>query len=100
MKQEEFIFSVGFTGDVAIVDKEMMRKYGKCSTEELLKEGLYRAAFCSALAASEKGNPAEMQTVLSAVEADCRLKVQSAGQLMRLFGVFSVPDSSVKVKYL
>lgn len=97
MNREDFVFLVGFKRDVAIVSKAMVKKYGKFSTNQLLQEGLYRSAFCSALFG---GVEAEMQAVVDRVNEDCGLTIKSSQQLMRLYGVFSVPPSGIKIKLL
>lgn len=49
MKREDFVFTIGFHGNAAVVDAKAKRKYGKLGTMELAERGLYRSAFASAL---------------------------------------------------
>ena len=105
MTRQEFTFTIGFQGDAAIVDRRAMREYGRLSTMELADKGLYRAAFCSALFSgneqemgdfvrhfTEKTSTAGLESGLSASDVD-----RAAGQLKRLFGVYTVPDEVKRV---
>lgn len=97
MKREDFIFSIGYTGETAIVDKGARAKYGSNSTEQLLDEGLYRAAFCSALFGGEEN---EMEGVRERVNRDCGTSIETITQLKRLYGVFAVPSNVTRIKAL
>lgn len=97
LKREDFVFSIGYAGDTAIVDKGARAKYGSFSTEQLLQAGLYRSAFCSALYSE---STEEQQLVLDKVNSDCGTSLTDIGQLKRLYGVFSVPQEVGKVKVL
>lgn len=85
MRREEFVFTIGYQGDAAIVDRAAMKKYAKLGTMELLELGLYRAAFCSALYMADD---AEMKAFLQAFEARTGIQSDSADTLKRLFGVY------------
>ena len=96
LSREDFIFTIGYDGPAAVVDKQAKRKYGKLSTRELAEKGLFRAAYSSAVYSADK---AELQLV---AEAYNRLVDSSSGSLKpgtseadvsaldRLFGVFPV----------
>ncbi len=47
--REEFVFTIGYDGNTAMVDSKAKARYGKLSTMELAQKGLFRAAFASAL---------------------------------------------------
>ena len=47
--REEFVFTIGYDGPIAVVDKHAKNKYGKLSTRELAEKGLFRAAYSSAV---------------------------------------------------
>ncbi len=85
MRREEFVFTIGYQGDAAIVDRTAMKKYAKLGTMELLELGLYRAAFCSALYAA---NDHEMSEFLRAFHEKTGIKSDTADDLKRLFGVY------------
>ena len=64
MKREDFVFSVGYDGDTAIVDSKAKKRYGKLTTQQLAAEGLYKAAFRSAL---YSGNEEEIRIIIDEV---------------------------------
>jgi len=99
MTRNEFVFAIGFQGDTAIVDKRAMRQYGRLTTMELAEKGLHKAAFCSALYASDQ---AEMEEILRYFRdrtdvAGSDRTIESADELKRLFGVYTVPDEIKRV---
>ena len=49
LSREDFVFTIGYDGPAAVVDKQAKRKYGKLSTRELVDKGLFRAAYSSAV---------------------------------------------------
>jgi len=89
MTRSEFVFTIGFQGDTAIVDRRAQRAYGRLSTLELAREGLSRAAFCSAL---HSGDQAEMQAFVDFFGEQAGVKDLTVDNLKRLFGVYTVPD--------
>ena len=95
MKREDFVFTIGYNGTRAVVDAKARREYGKLGTEELLKEGFYRAAFCSAL---YTGDEEELETFRRAYAGKTGQQVDSILSLKRLFGIFEVPDSVSRVE--
>lgn len=91
MKREDFIFTIGYHGDTAIVDGTARRQYGSKNARELLEVGLYRSAFCAALFDGELDAFLPLFRELTPVE------FENVDQLKRLFGVFEVPDGVEKV---
>jgi len=49
LKREDYIFTVGYDGDKAIVDKLSKSTFGKLSARELADKGLFRAAYLAAI---------------------------------------------------
>ena len=97
LSREEFVFTIGYDGPAAVVDKQAKKKYGKFSTRELAEKGLFRAAYSSAVYSKD---PEELKFV---AEAYNRLKGHSSvdvagadisaadiSTLGRLFGVFLI----------
>ena len=91
MKREDFVWTIGYQGDTAIVDGPARKKYRGRSAEELLQEGLYRAAFCAALYDGETEELLPRFVERTGVPAD------SVQYLQRLFGVFDIPRDVRKV---
>jgi hypothetical protein len=94
MNRAEFVFTIGFQGDAAVVDKRSMKSYKNLSTMELAEYGLYRAAFCSALYANSKD---EMDEFVSYFSEKTGMDELTEDRLKRLFGVHTVPDDVKKV---
>lgn len=84
ISREDFIFTIGYDGDRAIVDGKAKREYGKLGTMELAEEGLYRAAFSSALYSK---NEAEMKEFIDFFNIKAGTKFTKAEEVRRLFGV-------------
>lgn len=49
MKREDYVFTVGFDGDKAIVDKRARSRYGALDARALADKGLYKEAYRRAL---------------------------------------------------
>lgn len=97
MDRADFIFTIGYQGNTAIVDTTAKKRYGGLSTARLAEKGLYKAAFCSALFS---GNREEMEAVLLAYNAVSVRKYETLEELKRAYGVYSVPEDGVKTKGL
>ena len=63
LSREDFVFTIGYDGPAAVVDKRAKRKYGKFDTRELAEKGLFRAAYSSAVFSKD---PAELKFVADA----------------------------------
>ncbi len=94
MTVEDFIFTIGYQEDTAIVDGRALRLYGKLTTEELAQKGFFKSAFCSALYAEDEN---EAERVLAIYNKHTNSSYVSISDLKRLFGVYSVPDGISKV---
>ena len=76
-----------------MVHGQQRRRFAKLDTAQLLEQGLYKAAFCSA---EFSGKADELETVRMAME-------QATGQdfsvddLRKLFGVYGVPENIKRV---
>ena len=86
LSREDFIFTIGYDGPMAIIDGQARRRYGSLSTKELAEKGLFRSAYSSAVY-SKKSE--ELRLVADAYN---RLSGSSVDHktLDRLFGVFPV----------
>ncbi|MFQ3620400.1 MAG: hypothetical protein SNJ78_05590 [Spirochaetales bacterium] len=97
MKREDFIFTIGYQGNVAIIDGKARKQYATHTTRQLAEAGLFKPAFCSAL---YSGDPKEMEEFLTLFNASIQGPPYTQEQLCRLFGVYEVPKSSIKSKVL
>lgn len=87
------LFTIGFDGPVALIDKVASEKYGKLSTSELISHGLFRAATISALLSN---NNAELQKVAIAYNNSAGT-TYSVEELPRLFGVSTTSVEKILV---
>jgi len=83
LNREDFIFTIGYDGPIAVVDKQAKKKFGKLSTKELAEKGLFRPAYSSAV---YSGNKEEIELV---AEVYSRLQGRpvDVSSMDRLFGV-------------
>jgi len=84
LSREEFIFTIGYDGPVAVVDGQAKRLYSSLSTRELAEKGLFRAAYASALWSKD---PKEEEIVAEIYNKMSGSSVPQSS-LQRLFGVF------------
>lgn len=94
MKRSEFVFTIGFLGDAAVVDRRAQKQYKSHTTMQLAEEGLFRAAFSSAL---YSGDSQEMQSFLAYFSQKTGLQELTEDRVKRLFGIYTVPDEITKV---
>lgn len=94
MTKEEFVFSVGFQGEAAIVDGKARKVNKKLSTAELAEKGLFRAAFCSALFDDDESG---MMLVLEAYNKHSGADMKSIYDMKKMLGIYAVPDNIKKI---
>ncbi|MDR0449918.1 MAG: hypothetical protein LBH26_01475 [Treponema sp.] len=87
LSREDFVFTIGYDGPAAVVDRQARNRYGSLSTRELAEKGFFRAAYASALYSKEPGELAALVEIYNRVSG-ADLSVSSP--LDRLFGVFPV----------
>ena len=87
LSREDFVFTIGYDGPVAVVDNQAKRKYGKLSTRGLVEKGLFRAAYSSAV---HSGDQEELKLVAEAYSRLISVEFPNVSALDRLFGVFIV----------
>jgi hypothetical protein len=91
----DFLFTIGYEGNTAVVDGNLKRKYGRYTTEQLAAEGLFKQALCSATHA--QAGQGALEKVLEAYNAQAQQKLGSVEELKRIFGVFEVPAGIARV---
>ena len=84
LSREDFIFTIGYDGPVAVVDKQAKRKFGKLTTRELAEKGLFRAAYSSAVYSKD---PKEIGLVAEVYNRTENQSPAESGAFSRLFGV-------------
>ena len=87
MNRSDYLFIIGYSEDVAVVDLQSKKRYGKLNTAELLEKGLLKAAFCSADFAVSKQEFGLVQSCLKKLTG----RDYSIDDMRKLFGVFGIP---------
>ena len=87
LSREDFIFTIGYDGPAAVVDRQAKKKYGKLSTVELAEKGLFRAAYSSAVWSKD---PKEMETLVAIYNQVSGSSLKPDSPMDRLFGVFPI----------
>jgi hypothetical protein len=85
LSRAEFVFTIGYDGPAAVVDKQAMKHYGALSTRELAEKGLFRAAYSSAVYSKD---PGELAAVIDIYNRISGSSISVDSPLERLFGVF------------
>jgi len=84
--REDFIFTIGYDGPAAVIDGQGRKLYSKLSTKQLAEEGLFRAAYASAVWSKDQS---ECDLVAQIYNKTTGSSV-TTDALQRLFGVFPV----------
>ncbi|MDR1429299.1 MAG: hypothetical protein LBI85_03335 [Spirochaetaceae bacterium] len=87
LSREDFVFTIGYDGPVAIIDRQAKKRYGSLSSRELAEKGLFRAAYSSAVYSKD---PEEMRAVLEIYNRISGESLSADSPPDRLFGVFLV----------
>jgi hypothetical protein len=87
LSREDFVFTIGYDGPAAVVDRQAKKRYGALSAKELAEKGFFRAAYASAVYSKDPGELALVVEIYNRVSG-AGLTVESP--LERLFGVFPV----------
>ncbi len=94
MTREEFVFSIGFQGEAAIVDGKARKENKNLNTAQLTEKGLFRAAFCSAIF---DNNESEMKSVLEAYNKLSGAGMKTVDDMKKMLGIYAVPDGIKKI---
>lgn len=97
MKLADFMFTVGYNGAEAVVNKQTEQEGNNLSVRELVDKGFYKPALCAALHDNDKDG---IQYLIDTYNKISGSHYHSEIQMKRLFGVYSVPDKVSKVKRL
>lgn len=97
MKEADFVFTVGYQGESAIIDGKAQKKYKSATIEQLLEDGMYKAAFCKAIYHDDIEG---QKKVLRMYNEKSGSSYESIENLKRLFGVYGVPEGVNKTTTL
>ncbi len=97
ISKEDFIFTIGYQGDTAIVDGSAKKKYKNYSAKLLAEGGLFKSAICHALYDEDEK---EMENVLGIYNSKTDNKISSAMELKKIFGVTQIPEDIEKVSII
>lgn len=97
MKREDFIFTIGYSGDTALVDGGARKDFAGLGVAELVEKGLWRAAFCSALF---DDNQEDMDLVVRMYSEKSGAHLKSVQDMKRMLGVYDVPADIGKIKVI
>ncbi len=97
MTRVDFMFTIGYQGISAIVDKHAKKKYSKLSSTQLAEKGLFKSAFCEALFDSDIEKQKEILSIYNKISGETVTNVDS---MKRLLGVFEVPSNISRVRYI
>lgn len=84
ISREDFMFTIGYDGETAIVDGKAKAQYGKLGTAALAEAGLFRAAFASAVYSSSEE---DLKAFAAIFNAKAGTAYSTQDQFQRLFGV-------------
>jgi hypothetical protein len=97
ISKEDFIFTIGYQGDTAIVDGSAKRKYKTYSAKQLAENGLFKSAVCHAMYEEDEK---ELENILEIYNSKTDNKILSAKDLKKVFGVTDIPEGIMKVKII
>ncbi len=92
VSREDFLFTIGYDGESAVVDGKARAAHGRSGTMDLARKGLYRAAYSSAL---KSGKAAEMEEFIGYFSGLTGGAYRTSADLARLFGVEEHPVKRV-----
>ncbi len=94
MTREEFVFSIGFQGEAAIVDGKARKENKSLNTAQLAEKGLFRAAFCSALFDEKES---DMELVLNTYNKLSGAGMKTVDDMKKMLGIYAVPEGIKKI---
>lgn len=97
MKLADFTFTVGYNGTEAIINKDTEQAGAGLSIKQLIDKGLYKPALSQAILKDDKDAIKYLRETYNEISGS---NYKTDIQIMRLFGVFEVPDKITKVKRL
>ncbi len=96
MQRENFIFTIGYKDDQAIVDRKTKARYRNLDTIGLYEAGLLKPAVASAVFASEQGDAAELTRLIERMKGDFSEDFDEQ-RLRRIYGISRNPGDVSRV---
>lgn len=98
IKKPDFIWTIGFQGNMAIVNRRERAAHRDLDPIKLLEDGMLRAAFCSALWQQEiEGRADALESFRAEFGRLTSLKL-SVDEIKRLLGVYQVPRENLAIQ--
>ena len=97
ISREDFVFTIGYRGNTAIVNGNLKRRYSKLSALELAEKGMFKQAICYALYTSSNE---DLNSILNFYNEHNENKVKDTEDLKRIFGVTRIPEEVTKVQVM
>ena len=95
MQRDDVVFTIGYKGNAAIIDKKLRAKYRSLSTVQLYEKGLLKPAVASAIYERENGNVSELEQLLGRFKTDFGEEMDEQ-KLRRIYGI-ATDNKSVPV---
>jgi len=97
MTRNAFVFSIGYNGGTAIVDRRLEAKYGRLGTRELFSQGLFKTAVASAIFAK---SDADLEWIRQEYGRLVGKELRDVDVLKRTVGVGEVYPTIQRTSYL
>jgi hypothetical protein len=97
ISKKDFVWTIGFQGNMAIVNKRERTAHRDLSPRVLLEAGLLRAAFCSALWEAEIESRADALEAFRSDFASVTGLNLGVEDIKRMLGVYQVPRENLTV---
>ncbi len=95
MKKIEFISTIGYQGNAALVSTKLIKMYKGLTLEQLVEKGYYRAAVASVL--FDKASDKE-QYLVDVYNKHSSVAVRNFAHLQRVYGVPEPPEKIGKIQ--
>jgi len=89
MKKDDFPFTIGYSGDAAVIDSAAKKELKRAPLQELLEKGYYKTAFSQAIAEDDQDG---LQQILDFYNQKSHKRYPNVEVLKKVFGVFSSPE--------
>ena len=90
LSREDFVFTIGYDGPSAVVDNRAKSKYKKLSTKQLVENGLFRAAYSSAVYSKDTQEQRFVAEAFHKLTGKTEVSDADVAALGKLFGVYLV----------